>query len=77
MGPEPMLPAERVVDAGARLKALDPGSELAAAVEACLDYVIALGSDRTPEQLERWTEIHKQLLEAIAATRTRASSGVV
>jgi hypothetical protein len=71
LGEQPFLPAERVVDAASRLQVLDPGPELAAAVDAAIDYMIALGGDRTQPQLEKWPEIRRQLLDAIALTRNR------
>jgi len=77
LGEQPLLPAERVVDAAARLQVLDPSPRLAAAVETSLDYLIALGNDRSTEQLEKWSSIHKQLLDGIAATRARSGSTVV
>jgi hypothetical protein len=71
MGNQPFLPAERVVEAAARLKVLDPGPELATAVDACLDYLTQIGPNRTQSALDRWPSIHKQLTDAMAIERTR------
>jgi len=69
LGNEPFLPAERVVDAAARLRVLDPGPELNAAMDEALDYIIELGENRSAEQLARWPKIHQHVLDGIAVTK--------
>lgn len=73
MGDQPFSHAELVVDAAARLQLLDPGAELEAAVERCLDYVVEQGVIRSLETLDKWPEMRKELVAAIAPTRARVS----
>src|SRR6266545_2791910 len=73
LGDEPFLPAERVVDAAARLRVLDPGPALNAAMDEALDYIIELGDNRAAEKLARWPKIRQNVLDGIAATKRNAA----
>lgn len=73
LGDEPMLPAERVVDAASRLRILDLGSDLTKAIDETLDYLVDLGDDRSETQLARWPAIRTRLLDAIRVARAEAA----
>lgn len=70
-GDQPFAPAETYMDAAVRLRVLDPGVDFDAVIEKVSDYLIELGQRRTPEVINRWPEVHRELTAAIQEVRRR------